>query len=498
MIYPKKIINSIITIVIIFLCCHSFATLVKNNSTIFRACFFLDVGYWPSNVNVHGLNIGLATWISPEYQIVGADIAWFVSGSNNVHGLQLSPLNQSQNSSGMQMGFANFEKEFNGFQLGIFNSVEESNGVQLGLINMSERHSSAFQIGLINIMDNGFLPWCPIINFSINKNAPFNSKKQAAKNQLLKQNIAFSHMKFFMAAEKGDISNLKLFIEAGMSPNIKDNGTPLLYAILAGKFNSVKFLVNNGANVNEHTYWGTPIGVASYKGHYKIVEYLINNGATVNSKSRTGMSPLFSAVVTGKTEVVNLLLQNEADPNFEQPMTQDTPLIIASKKGEIKIISLLIKYGANINYQGVGGFTALNWALLDNNIEIVKLLVQNGGYSNGVENSLGRPMLDALERGNEEDNFELAKILINHGANINAKLYGDMPLIVWCSKRKLVNAVQFLRDRGADLSATSKSGMTALDYALQSKNTKLINILKSAQPNTKHQTPNTQINKLTN
>jgi ankyrin repeat protein len=87
-------------------------------------------------------------------------------------------------------------------------------------------------------------------------------------------------------------------------------------------------------------------------------------------------------------------------------------------------------------------------------------------------------MVDALERGNEDDNFELAKILIDHGANINAKLYGDMPLIVWCSKRQLTKAVQFLKNRGVDLSATSKSGLTALDYALQSKNTKLIHILK--------------------
>ncbi|HJO93011.1 MAG TPA: ankyrin repeat domain-containing protein [Victivallales bacterium] len=473
----KKLLKILIIITLLFLVNTFIHSNSKTNSTIFRACFFLDVGYWPSNVNVHGLNIGLATWISPEYEIVGADIAWFVSASNNVHGLQLSPLNQSQNSSGMQLGFANFEKEFTGFQLGIFNEVGESTGFQLGLINISERNSSEFQIGLINIMDNGFLPWFPFINFPIQSKNKTSNNQLTAKNRLEKQNIAFSHMKFFMAAEKGDLNTLKLFIEAGISPNVKDNGTALLYAVRAGKLDAVKYLINQGANVNEQTYWGTPLGIASYKGRYKIAEYLINHGAIINDDSRTGMSPLFSAAVTNKTKIVDLLLKNGADPNFEQPMTQDTPLIIATKKGELKNVSMLIKYGANINYQTVGGFTALDWALLDNKIKIVELLVNNGAYTKGIEKNIGRPMHYALERGNEEDNFQLAELLIKHGADINAKLYGDMPLIVWCAKRKLNRAVRFLIDRAADLSATSKSGMTALDYALQFKNTKLINIL---------------------
>lgn len=81
-------------------------------------------------------------------------------------GFQLSVINiNSQNSTGFDLAVVNStSKNMRGMQLGVVNYVKNQKGIQLGIFNVSE--CSSIQFGLINIIQNGWLPFFPFFNFS--------------------------------------------------------------------------------------------------------------------------------------------------------------------------------------------------------------------------------------------------------------------------------------------------------------------------------------------
>ena len=141
--------------------------------TPIRFTFIAGCGSWPNNVNIYGLNLGLVNdnderYSDYEYKVCGLDFAWFISLSDNVYGLQLAGYNETKYSAGLQMAFGNYVQETYGMQLGFINIAEESSSFQLGLYNQADKDSRVFQLGLLCFLENGFLPFFPIFNFTIN------------------------------------------------------------------------------------------------------------------------------------------------------------------------------------------------------------------------------------------------------------------------------------------------------------------------------------------
>src|SRR5688500_11448494 len=79
-------------------------------------------------------------------------------------------------------------------------------------------------------------------------------------------------------------------------------GTPitaLLFAAEKGNLSIVKYLIDNGASVNDVSRYSgfTALHCASLNGRIEIVKYLIDNGASVNDVSRdSGCTALHYAI----------------------------------------------------------------------------------------------------------------------------------------------------------------------------------------------------------
>lgn len=71
-------------------------------------------------------------------------------------------------------------------------------------------------------------------------------------------------------------------------------------------------------NYLEKGSWA-PIQRASYSGSEDIVRYLIENGANVNIKSDDGMDPLYCAIKGGHQRIVELLIDSGAEVTFDEP-----------------------------------------------------------------------------------------------------------------------------------------------------------------------------------
>lgn len=324
-----------------------------------------------------------------------------------------------------------------------------------------------FAIGLLGSIA-ALLASCSSVN---------NTAQLEARNNLEQRNISFTVATFIQTAKNGNNAVLKNFLEAGMDINAKQSDTALTGAIGTEKTNTVIFLLENGANVNEPSDWESPLGIASYKGYFNIANILIKYGANVNGLAPDGMTPLMNAVYTNKTKIVQLLLENGASSNYILPDTSEAPIILAARNGNIEIVKLLLEYKCNPNNKDSGGLTALDWAIINGNTDAAEELINSPKIQLITkESESSKPMLLALQN----NNFKIADALIKKGISPNSPAYDKMPLIVWCAKNNNVAAVKFLVEHKANSGLRDSLGQDALDYAEQNNNAQIIEILKKA------------------
>lgn len=107
----------------------------------------------------------------------------------------------------------------------------------------------------------------------------------------------------------------------------------------------------------------TPLGLASFFGHYEAAEELIHRGASVDRPADNNFQvrPLHAAVAIGNISLVRLLLRRGADVNAVQ-QHDITPLHSAAYNGRVDMVELLLTYGADPNALTDKGETALDLA----------------------------------------------------------------------------------------------------------------------------------------
>lgn len=139
--------------------------------------------------------------------------------------------------------------------------------------------------------------------------------------------------------------------------------TPLHMAVSFGYDALVKYLVENGANVNAKDADGkSPLCCAFMHESKELAKYLIEHGSNVNEKIR-GIYPLFHATLQNDESFVRCLIEHGASVDIE--VDGYTPLFFALKQGYRSLIDLFIEQGAEV--RGVEGqLTSLIWAVMHN------------------------------------------------------------------------------------------------------------------------------------
>lgn len=121
----------------------------------------------------------------------------------------------------------------------------------------------------------------------------------------------------------------------------------------------------------------------------KLMKNLIDQGADVNTtvvvKEETGerTTALIALSLIGASDIVQLLLENGANPNLQTPIGNAnetvSPLMAASFAGHAGVVMILLKAGADPNAtSGASGRTVLDHALRKNKPEIVQILKAHG------------------------------------------------------------------------------------------------------------------------
>jgi len=186
--------------------------------------------------------------------------------------------------------------------------------------------------------------------------------------------------------------------------------------IAAGDIEKVKarlakrpYLINRRGNDGQ-----TPLHTAALLGRAEIVELLIAKGADVKAQNNYLETPLHSAAASGSAAVVELLIAADANLTAVTFMG-DTPLHIAANNARLEVAGLLIDKGANINAANQDGWTPLHTAVNNGNKDVAELLIARGADLNAKDNNGRTPLDYAGARSN------IADLLRKHGAEESAK-----------------------------------------------------------------------------
>lgn len=145
-----------------------------------------------------------------------------------------------------------------------------------------------------------------------------------------------------------------------------------------------------------------------------------------------------------------------------------TPLMCACLMGNVANAEILIKYGADVNAFGDSRMTALHWG--GDIPEIVELLVENGANVNAKTSGGRTPLMFIAADGN----VDIARNLIEHGAMINDKDNYGSSAIIFASGEPLrsgvppnvnLDFIELLIEHGVDVNSQDLTGMTPLMVA---------------------------------
>jgi hypothetical protein len=153
----------------------------------------------------------------------------------------------------------------------------------------------------------------------------------AARQALAARNIEFTAEAFWFALMDQDADRVLLFLDAGMSPNLRResvNDTPLLFASTwdysqdtAARTAIILGLIARGADVNAPDINdATPLLHAAQYCPAEVVRAMLKAGAKTRVQARGGATPMMMAVIFGRADNVKELLDGGYDVKPELEM----------------------------------------------------------------------------------------------------------------------------------------------------------------------------------
>ena len=246
---------------------------------------------------------------------------------------------------------------------------------------------------------------------------------------------------------------------------LRGGSTPLLFAARSGDTGSVRMLLAAGASVNDALPDNTSaLVLAAHSGHGETAALLLEKGANPDSAD-AGYTALHAAVLRGDLNLVKALLAHKANPNLRTtkgtPLRRDTtdfnlpatligstPYLLAARYLEPEIMKALAAGGADMTLTMRDGTTAL--------------MLATGASSGNGSNRRGIAVIDGAVVEPESMVLPAAAAAIDLGADVNAANQAGDTALHAAAAKGFNSVVQLLADKGAQLNAKNKRGLTPL------------------------------------
>jgi ankyrin repeat protein len=224
------------------------------------------------------------------------------------------------------------------------------------------------------IRQRAFALLFPILIFMVCSHSA--NKIREAKDRLEDMGIDFNEHSFFSQVIQNKSEAVHLFVEAGMNPNITENGMCVLLE-------------------------------ACRRGYSEIGLALIGAGADINARDSYGVSCLMFSAITGSNDLILKLIEKGADINARDNYGRSALIEALTTENDIPLetYKTLIDAGADVNIRIEGGLTPV-MLLADGNAEILRFLIDSGADLNASDDE-GVTVLQRAK--NDPENYAILK-----------------------------------------------------------------------------------------
>lgn len=250
--------------------------------------------------------------------------------------------------------------------------------------------------------------------FDAIRNGDFVKVKELVENdpQLIEALTARQSTALLVAVSVDNKPIAEYLIEKGVDINAANvnNWTALFYT---QSVEMAGLLLDNGADINIGAPDYPPVVHLLWNGYQEVAEYLLNMGATIpGAETQYGVVTAIHAIKTGCVPYAVKALGNVIDPLYESEGGSNL-LHYAASGTSLELAEKMSDFGISLNKTNIYGFTPLHNAVMQGNTEMVKLLVKKGSDIN-LRATDGR---NAYNFAMDEENDEIMECLVSLGAD---------------------------------------------------------------------------------
>ncbi|XP_053596745.1 ankyrin-1-like [Microplitis demolitor] len=315
------------------------------------------------------------------------------------------------------------------------------------------------------------------------------------------------HLPLHRAVQRRNYSITRYLIEQGADINsVRFNRTPLTRACSIGSKDIAELLIKNGAVIDDGRVCMTALGIACQQADFELVELLVNFGASVDFlsddatplywavKSKNlnfvkyfidygvkdinaghwGNTPLFLAIGNQDLNIVELLLEHRATMENNGPVA----LGLAIKTRNLKLVELILHAeGLDINAPGLGTQTPLEIVVQDQNVELMKLLLNYRANIDFITRQSRKFIFHVLHVGT----IEMQKIILSENIDINCRDINDETLLLTAIRKRSfrITKLILMREDFVNINDVAQ-GESALHEAAKQAHPLILNLLLNA------------------
>lgn len=263
----------------------------------------------------------------------------------------------------------------------------------------------------------------------------------------------------------------------------------LLEAARNGDFESIRKLLGQGADVNySNTYNETAFYLASSAGFVECMKLLKEQKCDVMKATMTGKNALHAALAENRFETVKYLV-GEFGNAFDTLTTDGwSAMTLAINFATPQVLQLLIRTGHRVNQPTKS--SALHWAVMRGDLQIVKLVLQSGAEKNAKFNG-STPLHIALDNygllpGNDKKalaklglRLELIHLLVCHNCKLQCNNCKTCPTPCKCINKQLLS---YCRDLCRKRKELLKTGAGSKSRRLRSESAPVLGSTSPPMP----------------